>query len=291
MNNNELEQFSGWRFCHVKNGDKRPYPENWQNRPLQLKYVISNNVGLLLGPVSQGVCALDFDGPSAWTWFDQTFPQTALPPTPTWTSGKPGRCQMAFRVPSTYWFYLKTLKVTHTKNPLIAEGEGFEFRWAGAQSVMPPSTLDDGRTYTWLTAPSTQDIAELPDEILAHWLDHANPDIPPVPPRDLSKITDADLIEVDMLLDQLKQKYPTLDYETWRNTAWAVAHHIGVADAQGMMQHYWPEKKRGEYKMLYRGYNPAMSPTLGSVRFLVGPTPTTTYVNVLNKMKEKYGNN
>jgi len=269
MKNTELECVPSWRYCHVRAGEKRPYPANWQQQPLLLADIDSTNVGLLLGPSSHGVCALDFDGPSSWTWFDRAI-GCALPTTTTWSSGKTGRCQMAFRVPAAYWFYLRTLKIAHTRDPAIAEGEGFEFRWAGAQSVMPPSTLADGRAYVWLVPPSQVGMALLPEEILCYWLQHANPDVPPTPTRDLSQITQVDLDEIQLLLTQVHAQHTILDYDTWRTVAWATAHHVGVPLAQQIMCGYWPENKPGEYRSLYSGYSAQRSPTIGSIRMLAG---------------------
>lgn len=290
MKNTELECVPGWRYCNVRAGEKRPYPSNWQQRALPLRDIESTNVGLLLGPVSQGVCALDFDGASAWTWFDNSI-GCALPTTATWSSGKTGRCQMAFRVPATYWFYLRTLKIAHTRDPVIAEGEGFEFRWAGAQSVVPPSTLADGRAYAWLVPPNQVGIADLPEEILCYWLTHSNPDVPDNPPRDLSQLTQVDLDEVQVLLELVRGQHTTLDYDAWRTVAWATAHHVGVDVAQVLMSQYWPEKKRGEYRSLYSGYSAERSPTIGSIRKLAGPVrrDEVKLTALQIRLKEKYG--
>jgi hypothetical protein len=269
MQNLELECIPGWRYCNVRAGEKAPYPANWQQRPLALRDIESANVGLLLGPTSHGVCALDFDGTSAWSWFERNI-GCELPPTATWTSGKQDRCQMAFRVPSTYWLWIRTLKITHTRTDEIEPGEGFEFRWAGAQSVMPPSTLHDGRCYEWIRSPGQVGVAELPDGVLAYWLTHANPDVPETPTRDLTALTDADVWDIESLLMVLQQKYATLDYDTWRTTAWATAHHIGAPAAGVLMHQYWPERERGEYQRLYKTYNAERSPRIGSIRHILG---------------------
>lgn len=292
MLNIELENTPNWRYCNVRAGDKRPYPANWQQTPLELKRVESGNVGLLLGPVSGGVVALDFDGPSAWTWFDQTI-GCPLPATPTWTSGKSGRCQMAFSVPSTYWFYLRTLKITHTRDDLIGEGEGFEFRWVGAQSVMPPSRLDDGRQYEWLTAPTSVEIAAIPEEILCYWLEHSNPERHEPAVRDLSQLSQADIDEVILLLDLVKQRFTQLDYDSWRTVAWATAHHVGPDVASVILPTYWPELKPGEYSRLFNRYNPEISPTIGSIRKLAGYVPPTEVklTKLQLKLKQRYGIN
>ena len=68
MDNFILDKQTDWRYCRVKAGDKKPYPADWQKTPLELHQVDSHNIGLLLGPVSGGVCAIDFDGYSAIDW-------------------------------------------------------------------------------------------------------------------------------------------------------------------------------------------------------------------------------
>jgi hypothetical protein len=268
MINTELALQPAWRYCNVTAGDKRPYPAGWQNRPRTLDAITSSNVGLLLGVPSSGVCALDFDGTTAWRWYDHAI-GAALPATATWRSGKTDRCQMAFAVPEQYWNYLRTLKITHTRDPIIDQGEGFEFRWTGTQSVMPPSELADGRQYTWLQTP--EQVATIPEEILCYWLQHSNPNVPATEPRDLTQLGPADLQEITMLLTRVKTAHADLDYDTWRTVAWAVAHHLGVGVAQQVMPMYWPERQRNEYAHLYRGYNPARSPTIGTIRHLAMP--------------------
>jgi hypothetical protein len=40
-----------------------------------------------------------------------------------------------------------------------------------------------------------------------------------------------------------------------------------------MLQEYYPEQSRGEYRRLFKAYNASRSPTIGSVVFLAGPEP------------------
>jgi hypothetical protein len=107
----------------------------------------------------------------------------------------------------------------------------------------------------------------------------------------LSQVTQHDLDEIELLLTQLKQRYVSLDYDTWLTVSWATAHHLGPAVAQHIMSQHWPEKKRGEYSRLYRGYDPVRSPTIGSIRKLVGPVRNDekklTALQI--KLKQKYG--
>lgn len=237
---------TNWRYCNVKPGEKVPYPAGWQNTPKTLDNIDSTNVGVLLGPVSQGLVALDFDGTTAWSWYSNTI-GAPLPKTIMWSSGKPDRCQMAFTVPEQYWPLLRTQKITNTTTDLITKGEGFEFRWTGGQSVLPPSRLTDGRAYMWLATPLDTDVAEIPEAILDYWVLLSNPEPKAVevvyPPATESEVTE--------LAEKLKSLYPTLDnYDTWIRVTWAFCNTIGYADGITLMRYYWPEQQAGEYAKL-----------------------------------------
>lgn len=71
-------------------------------------------VGLMVGEMSGGIAALDFDGPGSEETFEHHFGRSAseLPATVTWTSGIPGRYQAAYRIPKEWWgrISMKTLK-------------------------------------------------------------------------------------------------------------------------------------------------------------------------------------
>ena len=112
-----------------------------------------------------------------------------------WSSGKEYRCQAAFTVPQIYWDVLKR-KVTHS----------LEFRWGG-QSVLPPSTLVDGREYFWINSPSTTKLREIPDDILTYWLQLLLDDIPTYnhQPIERPKLNDDTIVQ---LADELKKHYP-----------------------------------------------------------------------------------
>lgn len=267
MQNNILELQPQWRYCRVRAGEKRPYPANWQNTPLRLAEVDSANIGLILGPASGGVAACDFDGVSAIDWFRQQFPTVELPQTPAWTSGRAGRVQMAFQVDQLLWPVLQTKKIK------TGEGEGFEFRWTGAQSVLPPSVHPvTGEPYQWITT-AAESVKPLPQEVIHYWVQQCRsldrePDLEPeTMPEDL---TEQQVQEVDAVMQALKQRHAALNYDDWRTVCWGVAHSLGRAAAQIIMQQYYPERERGEYSNLFRTWNKSRSPTLGSVRFLAG---------------------
>jgi len=269
MKDIELECVPSWRYCHVREGEKAPYPAGWQNQPRMLQQILSNNVGLLLGPQSGGVVALDFDGPSAFAWFDATF-SIDLPGTVAWTSGKDGRCQMAFWVPEEYWPYIRTQKIA------TGEREGWEFRWAGGQSVVPPSRLADGRSYTWVLAPSTTGIAPLPDPVLAWVLEKCQNinqvNTIPDPIVDPAAIDETRFREVVEMLTELQQHTPRLPYDDWLKIAFATAKEIGNAAAELVLKQIWPEQHSGEYQRLLAGRDHSRSPGIGSLVYRLNQT-------------------
>lgn len=264
-----LQQQPTWRYCRVRAGEKKPYPANWQNTPLLLDEVDSGNIGLILGPKGNGVMAIDFDGTTAWTWLaEQGIDYRTLPKTPTWASGKTDRCQMAFQVPEEYWDVLKTKKIA------TGQREGFEFRWAGGQSVLPPSQHPEtGQQYIWYV-PATELVATIPDVLLMVWLEQIAQENIVIkdyePEVDLSQLEQFDINEAESILKILKERRPALTYDEWRTVCWGLAHHIGRAAAGVLIKMYYPEQKRGEYDNLFRSWNKAKSPTLGSVMYMAG---------------------
>jgi hypothetical protein len=269
-----------WRYCRVRDSEKKPYPSNWQNMPLTLEQVDSKNIGLILGPKGNGVCAIDFDGTTAWSWAEENGIDRSTLTSVAWSSGKTDRCQMAFTVPEEYWPYLKTKKIP-TKQPSkpgAGDGEGFEFRWDGGQSVLPPSIHPDTKQpYHWLIDASNQ-MQIIPDCVLMAWLECLIKETPKAldltPEVHIDDLTDADFNEVDHALRLLKNKYPTLMYDDWFNISSAVAHHLGRPVAQMLMQKYYPEQKSGEYNNLFRSWNKAKSHTIGTLIVMAGVKKT-----------------
>ena len=266
MKDQILEQQPGWRYCRVRAGEKKPYPANWQRTPLTLDEVDSENIGLILGPLGNGVCAIDFDGHTAIEWFNQEI-GCELPDTPAWSSGREGRMQMAFQVDSEFWDYLKTKKIA------TGAGEGFEFRWAGGQSVLPPSIHPvTGKPYQWIIAADTS-MAPIPDAILEYWIRLCNQADKPVdltPEVNLDDLVEADVAEAERLLKKLREQRGTLDYDTWRTVSWALAHYLGREAARYLINLYYPEQKSGEYNQIFRTWNKAKSPTLATLKHMVG---------------------
>jgi hypothetical protein len=273
-----LEHQENWRYCRVRAGEKKPYPADWQNNPLRLHQVDSPNIGLILGPKGNGICAIDFDGTTAWTWIAEQGVDVSKLYTVSWTSGKTDRCQMAYWVPEEYWDVLKTKKIK------TGDKEGFEFRWAGGQSVLPPSIHPEtGQAYYWLVPPANkckdswydQEIENIPDDLLRVWLEqianeHIKDEEDITPEVRIEELTDDKVELVERALAVLKQRRPTLTYEEWCRISWGVAHELGRAVAKYLMVKYYPEQHHGEYDNLYKTWNKAKSPTIGSLWYMAG---------------------
>ena len=70
----EIHISNKWRFVPVYG--KRPIWSDWVNRGVSLSELpvsAGQGVGLLLGHVSGGIVALDFDGQEAWDFFAEQF--------------------------------------------------------------------------------------------------------------------------------------------------------------------------------------------------------------------------
>ena len=263
MKDFELGFCSLWRYCNVTPGDKVPYPNNWQNTPLTLQQVTSSNIGLQLGEHSNGVCAIDFDGVEAVDYWNENFPQYPIHELNTicWSSGKPFRLQAAFTVPHDYWNVLKRKVVSK-----------LEFRWGG-QSVLPPSKLTDGREYFWIKSPSTQKLSEIPEDVLAHWLNLIYQDITKYDNTIVHEFVAQDVDEefVNHLLERISHKVGNLrgDYDVWRTIAWATCSAVGITSAKMLMLYYFPDKTNKELKTLL-SWKRGVGPKLGTLIKLSG---------------------
>lgn len=122
-------------------------------------------VGLVLGETS-GVIALDFDGDGSTGMFLKVYgvEWSRLPRTVAWTSGRPNRRQMAFRVPSDMWPYLRGRRFFNTPDGRTV----LELRGAGHQSVIA-GEHPDTNGYEWIPGRSPADlqVADAPEWLLA----------------------------------------------------------------------------------------------------------------------------
>lgn len=208
-----------WRLVPC-DGAKRPVDPttgrplaDWVNKSIsasEFQKLPRQNVraaGLVLGPVSGGVLAVDFDAEGYQEQFEQIFGRslTDLPPTVAWTSGRPGRQQKAYRVDQKYWNGLRGKKAWKNK----ADKTCFELRWSGQQSVILGIHPETGR-YHWCLGCSPQEVevAEAPEWLLRPLMHGRN---------------DAKLIKRDLTVEEnrnharrlLQSVSPRDDYDGW----------------------------------------------------------------------------
>lgn len=284
MIDSELAILSDWRFVPiVRYADpkswKGPRTTGWQKKPYTLAQVPQeNNIGVILGVASNGILAIDFDGP--WTW-EYWIENIKIPfediDTVTWTSNKPGRCQMAFRVPKEFWQYMPTK--FDRKGPLGDDGkpQQLEFRWGndetGCQSVLPPSLHPDGIDdpkifYNWVRKPSEVPVQEIPIELL-EWIYNNSPAAEIEEIEQVTEYSKSTPDEVAFLAEELKRLYPTLYYDEWIRVTWAFCSELGTSDGVILMRYHYPETKRGEYNKLIRTQYSGKRVTIGTVKKMI----------------------
>lgn len=306
MKDNELSILSDWRFVVIPYGEKGPKTKDWQNKPYTLEQVPDDcNVGVILGVQSNGILAIDFDGPWSWDyWLENIKIPFESIDTVTWTSNKPGRCQMAFRVPVEFWDYMpETFRI---KGPIGDDNKPqlLEFRWGnmkGAQSVLPPSLhpdnkLDSNINYTWLRKPSDVVVQEIPIELLQWIYDYniVDTSVNVVSETEYRKNTPD---EVAQLAEELKRCYPVLDYDTWIRVTWAFCHELGVSDGIAVMKYHYPESSKGEYykltKSRYTGKKVTIATIVKMIRDVGGKLPSkkeirqSEYDRLMSILQEK----
>ena len=164
-----------WELLPLDN-KKRPFDpylgrliSEWQNGPSwdpdDIITARPAAVGVMLGPISGGLLAVDFDGPGSEEKFIELFgrPSSELPVSLAWTSGREQRRQVAFMVDPDWWDY-----ISGSKKYKNAQGcNVLELRWAGQQSAFAGAHPDtDG--YRWIDGCSP---AEHPEPAWApEWL-------------------------------------------------------------------------------------------------------------------------
>lgn len=118
-----------WTFVPV--AGKETYVEEWTSKPLTRDRVIElyqrnyayRGLGVVTGEFSAGLIALDIDGYRADDRYKEAagdeYDAFGSEQTMSWTSGKPGRRQLLYRVPSTVIPELR-----HVKTVILREGDG-----------------------------------------------------------------------------------------------------------------------------------------------------------------------
>lgn len=263
MKNKTLQKLINWRYCNIKNGEKIPYENGWQKYPLTLDNIHTNNVGVVLGALSGGVCAIDFDGEEAIDHWTKTFNiDIASLNTVMWSSGKEYRCQAAFNVPEMYWPVLKRKVINK-----------LEFRWTNCQSILPPSKLNDGREYFWINSPDTHTVQQLPEPVLVYWLNLILKE-DYVEVKDITAYPETKYSQefIDELLSRIQTKVGNLrgDYDVWRTIAWATCSQLGTSQAKYLMMKHWPEKTKKEIKTLNSWRPTTKGPGIGTLIKLSG---------------------
>ena len=146
--------------------------------------------GLKTGPASGGVLGLDLDAAGWEESFEKVtgHPISDLPPTISWTSGKPGRSGHAFAVDREWWPQLRN-RVPFTRpwregDSLGKDGKQtdptlWELRWDRHQSVIVGAHPETSG-YRWLEGRSPREIpdpAPAPDWLLEHLLVRELPNV------------------------------------------------------------------------------------------------------------------
>jgi hypothetical protein len=159
-------------------------------------------VSIVTGPLSNGIMAIDFDGPLAIQKYLELSGGSIPPSTKQWTSGKPGHFQILLHVPQKKWEGLKPQKIE------LENGEKLELRWNQCSTLPPSIHPDTGKPYYW---ENTGAIAPCPDFILDLMREKPTVELPQKPK--LENPTHIDAGEKS-LVDLLEQEIlPRLDAE------------------------------------------------------------------------------
>lgn len=130
-------------------------------------------VGVALGPASGGLLAVDFDAEGYEQVFQAVYgrPVTDLPKSVSWSSGKPGRRQVAYSVPEHYWGQLRNRKTWSNQNGDTC----LELRWDRHQSVFI-GAHPETNGYSWCSGCSPRELAvtEAPEWLLCPLIDQHN---------------------------------------------------------------------------------------------------------------------
>ncbi|MGA9381201.1 MAG: bifunctional DNA primase/polymerase [Phormidium sp.] len=166
--------------------DKSPLRPDWQHeQPIsrnELKQLLTNGqklwsqkkqknwhckwtgYGLRTGEVSGGLVAIDIDGHSAEPIL-QEISGGEIPLTVSWTSGKPGKRQILFQLPSDIAEQVKRFTrsvLTEWAEFRTKSSELLEIRYNSCQSALPPSKHPDTGCYYWLNSPASTTVATAP---------------------------------------------------------------------------------------------------------------------------------
>ena len=185
-----------WTFVPV--AGKATFVKEWSTKPLsrdlcEQAYKANSGyhgLGVVTGEFSGGLIALDIDGPAADTRYEETagggYDAYGEERTMSWTSGKPGRRQLLYRVPASLVAELRHVKTLilrqdgvwrlghsdverHTKQGEATAEQPYEevvLRFNQCQSVVPGSPHPDTKKpYQWLNY-NEGEVALVPEWVL-----------------------------------------------------------------------------------------------------------------------------
>ncbi|MEZ2241763.1 DUF3987 domain-containing protein [Microcoleus sp.] len=115
-------------------------------------------ISVITGPLSDGLMAIDFDGPTAFDKYLEFSGGEGLPETPRWTSGRDGHFQILLDVVPEKWEGLKPQKIE------LPNGDKLELRWNQCSTLPPSIHPDTKKPYYWEKSDCA--IAACPDFIL-----------------------------------------------------------------------------------------------------------------------------
>jgi hypothetical protein len=194
-----------WTFVPV--AGKATFVKEWSTKPLTRQLCIDAyktnrayaGLGVVTGEFSGGLIALDIDGPEADARYrgaaGDDYDALGEERTMSWTSGRPGRRQLLYRVPQSIVPELRHVKTLilradgnwHLGNSDVerqagkveaSEAPHYEevvLRFNQCQSVVPGSPHPDtGKTYSWLNYNAAQ-VAPAPAWVLDVLRDHRKP--------------------------------------------------------------------------------------------------------------------
>lgn len=172
---------AGWSFVPV--AGKECHITGWTTEPLSKERVIQTyktetrytGIGVVTGALSDGLIALDIDGPDADMKYKQVagseYESYGEENTMSWTSGRPNRRQIVYRLPSPLvyelsefkklcytldlesganeWKHVDTLDNSRLKTK--EDRQELVIRFNNHQSVLPGSKHPDGMSYRWLS--------------------------------------------------------------------------------------------------------------------------------------------
>lgn len=190
-----------WALTPV--AQKKAYVAGWQQTGLAREAIAreitsgkADGYGILTGPLSGGLIAIDCDGHQPHARFKEILGGD-IPRTVSFASGKDGRAQYLFSVPEEQWANISTRKEGEADN-----GGQLEFRWISCQSVLPPSAHPETAGYNWVNSPDECLIAPLPDKALEYLQNLCKPSVKPSAKPEPKTATNAPPIPLERCLSK-----------------------------------------------------------------------------------------